>query len=468
MFRIWLILTGSPMRAAEKSLEIYLDMPELETPALIGDPGRLSQILNNLLSNAIKFTNKGEVGIKVEIMEEIPQTVTVRFTVRDTGIGLSPEQVGRLFTPFTQADSSTTRKYGGTGLGLTITKRLVEMMGGVIFCESAVNKGSVFTFTARFELKEKWVKTETKPPFQGLSAMAVDNNPSSLQVLSTNLTALGFQVVRFLSGEAAFARVQALGQKKDSGYPDLIVMDWEMPGLNGPESLSRIFQEMGATPRPATVLMVAGPVTNMQQEVADNLGAMALISKPYSIGLLLSTLSEIFIEKPQQKDKARRKARQSDYGDLVAHLKGMKILLVEDNEVNQLVASRILRKAGFLVTIAQNGQEALEKVGEDDYGLVLMDIQMPVMDGLEATREIRKLRRYDSLPIVAMTAHAMSGDRELSIKSGMNDHVNKPIDVQELFKTIVRWTEGREASPDSPEDPEALGASEKKTDGALS
>jgi signal transduction histidine kinase/CheY-like chemotaxis protein len=426
------------MRAVEKDLEIYLDMPELQVPTLIGDPVRLSQVLNNLLSNAIKFTNKGEVGIKVELLEEIPKSITVRFTVRDSGIGLTPEQIGRLFTPFSQADSSTTRKYGGTGLGLTITKRLVEMMNGIIFCDSIPNKGSTFTFTARFELLDKWIKTDIKPPFHGLSAMAIDNNPSSLQVLSTNLVALGFQVIRFLSGEAALSRFQALKQKKDAIYPDLIMMDWDMPGLNGPESLEHIFQELPLLPqRPDSILMVSGPITNNQQEIAEKLGVKLILSKPYSIQNLNNTLQELFTQ--EETNTVKKKVHQSDYSDLVTHLKGAKILLVEDNEVNQLVASRILKKAGFIVTIANNGQEAIEKVQADNFRLVLMDIQMPVMDGIEATQAIRNIPGYQKLPIVAMTAHAMSGDKELSLKSGMNDHVNKPIDVQELFKTIAKW-----------------------------
>ncbi|MDR2349904.1 MAG: response regulator [Deltaproteobacteria bacterium] len=436
------------MRASEKNLEVYLDMPEPRIPILTGDPVRLSQILNNLLSNAIKFTNRGEVGIRVELMEEIPLSVTVKFTVRDTGIGLTKEQAARLFTPFTQADSSTTRKYGGTGLGLTITKRLVEMMNGTIFCESVPDKGSTFTFTARFDLKEKWFRTPAvEPPFRNFTAMAVDNNPSSLQVLSTNLVILGFQVARFLSGEAAITRIKALKQKEEPTIPDLIVMDWDMPGLDGPETLGAIFRELGALTRPRAVLMVSGPVTNDQQETADKLGVRLVISKPYSITHLQNNLHELMVRREPAKQPVRKKTKQSDYGDLVAHLKGAKILLVEDNEVNQLVASRILRKAGFRVTIANNGKEGLEKAQADDFLLVLMDIQMPVMDGLEATRAMRKIPALQKLPIVAMTAHAMSGDRELSLNTGMNDHVSKPIDVQELFKTIAKWIDPADVPP---------------------
>jgi signal transduction histidine kinase/CheY-like chemotaxis protein len=426
------------IRAAEKNLELYLDMPETNVPVLVGDPVRLSQIMTNLLSNAIKFTSQGEVGIKVEFLEEIPLTVTVGFTIRDTGIGLTPEQKDRLFTPFTQGDSSTTRKYGGTGLGLTITKRLVEMMDGHISVESVPGQGSTFIFSARFGIKEKWVKVKGKPPFQGLKVLACDDNPSSLQVLTTALTSLGFQVTRALSGLAALNRIQAVKQSGTPLLPDLVVMDWNMPGHSGPETLKRLLPEI--EPRPVAILMVSGAASMAQQEECEFCGGKAILSKPFSVQSLTTLLKDLLDKKPLGPKKIS--AKSTNFNELVAHLKGTKILLVEDNEVNQLVASRILKKAGFEVEIANNGREGVEKVQSNPYALVLMDIQMPEMDGLEATQTIRKLPGFEKLPIIAMTAHAMRGDRELSIKSGMNDHVNKPIDVQELFKTLVKWLPG--------------------------
>ncbi|MDR2459856.1 MAG: response regulator [Deltaproteobacteria bacterium] len=427
------------MRAAEKNLEITLDMTEMHLPTLIGDPVRVSQVLTNLISNAIKFTNKGGVDIRVEFVEEIPNSITVKFTVKDTGIGLSQEQISKLFTPFTQADSSTTRKYGGTGLGLTITKRLVEMMNGQIWCESAVAKGSTFSFTARFELEKPWHKEPKEPFFKGLYAVAVDNNPSALQVLSTNLSVLGFNVMRFISGDAAvnYLRTQGAKPAEDVPRPNLLAVDWDMPGLSGLDTISTLKKDLGPVEGHfEAIVLVNGPVTSQQQEMAESRGVKHILSKPYSLRTLHNFLEEIYANTPV---KAKKKVHHADYTDLVAHLKGSKILLVEDNEVNQLVASRILKKAGFKVTIANNGKEGVDKVNEGAYDLVLMDIQMPVMDGLEATQAIRKLPGMAKLPIVAMTAHAMTGDRELSLKTGMNDHVNKPIDVQELFKTIAKW-----------------------------
>ncbi|MDR1080373.1 MAG: response regulator, partial [Deltaproteobacteria bacterium] len=432
------------MRAQEKNLEVFLDMPEMNLPSMIGDPVRLSQILNNLLSNAIKFTSEGEVGIRVELEAEIPLTATARFTVSDTGIGLTPEQVGRLFTPFTQADSSTTRKYGGTGLGLTITKRLVEMMGGEIWCRSEPGKGSTFAFTVRLELRDRWVRADTPPPFRGRLSFIADDNPSSLQVLSTNLLKLGFEVVRFASGDPLVKRVQTLSKNPDARLPDLIVCDWDMPGLPGPDAIAAALKAAGTGRKPAAMMLVSGPVSTPQQDAALKAGAPVTLSKPYSLAALSSALTDLFSKSPS---RARRAVKNKDHSELVAHLKGRSLLLVEDNEVNQLVASRILRKAGFKVAIANNGREGVDmfRKGDGGYDLILMDIQMPEMDGFEATQTIRGIPGGNEVPIVAMTAHAMTGDRELSIRSGMNDHVNKPIDVQELFKTLARWLPGEDA-----------------------
>jgi signal transduction histidine kinase/CheY-like chemotaxis protein len=460
------------MRAQEKHLEVYLDMPEMNLPPMIGDPVRLSQILNNLLSNAIKFTSEGEVGIKVELEAEIPLTATARFTVTDTGIGLTPEQVGRLFTPFTQADSSTTRKYGGTGLGLTITKRLVEMMGGDIWCRSEPGRGSTFAFDVRLELKERWLRAESPQPFRGKLAFVADDNPSSLTVLSANLMKLGFEVGRFVSGDALLTRVQAIKADPEARLPDLVCCDWAMPGLGGLEAVAAVRGAAGPSP-PVAMILVSGPVTAPQQDAASRAGAPVVLSKPYSLAALSSALTDLFSKAPV---KSRRAVKSKDHSELVAHLKGTSLLLVEDNEVNQLVASRILRRAGFKVAIANNGREGVEMFGKGEgaYDLVLMDIQMPEMDGFEATQAIRSLPGGKEVPIVAMTAHAMTGDRELSIKSGMNDHVNKPIDVQELFKTLARWLPGDRdgegapgnggARPDGPKAlvPASAGAPEKE------
>ncbi|MDR1658067.1 MAG: response regulator [Deltaproteobacteria bacterium] len=420
------------IRAAEKNLEFYLDCPEFVPTTVIGDPVRLAQILNNLISNAIKFTSRGEIGVKVEIIEEITLNVTLRFTVRDTGIGMTEEQIGHLFSPFTQADNSTTRKFGGTGLGLTISKRLVEMMNGEVQCESRLGFGSVFTFTARFGLFEPWSQKTKSPQYQGRLVLAVEDNPSALQVLSRNLSLLGFDVIRSTSGEAALTRIKTMRDKGER-FPELVIADYQMSGLNGVETIKELMSIIGDV---NAILTVAGLCSQSLQAEANAVGVRAVLTKPLSYNSLAATLSTLIGTAPPPKSKPKK--AKIDSNDYVGHLKGTRILLVEDNEVNQMVASGILRKAGFFVKIANNGMEAVEMVQAENFSLVLMDIQMPEMDGLEATRVIRSLG-YKDLPIVAMTAHAMSGDREMSLKSGMNDHVNKPIDVLNLFKTIAKW-----------------------------
>jgi signal transduction histidine kinase/DNA-binding response OmpR family regulator len=425
------------LKAAEKGLEFYLDIPEVMPHTVVGDPVRLAQVLNNLISNSIKFTSAGEIGIKVEFLEEITQTVTLRFTVVDTGIGMSPEQIANLFTPFTQADTSTTRKYGGTGLGLTISKRLVEMMQGQVWCESAPNKGSTFTFTVRFGLTRPWVPEIKAQPYKDYHALAVDDNPSALQILAKNLDSLGFKVSKAINGEAAVKRIASIKDKKEK-FPDLVIMDYKMTGLTGVETWLEISQNM---PRTVAILTVNGLCPQELQHSAKEAGFKAVISKPLSLNSLTGTLSGL-LDKVPQAPKVRKRAR-SEASEQVAHLKGSLILLVEDNEVNQLVATSILKKAGFIVKVANNGKEAIDMIQKEPFELVLMDIQMPEMDGLEATKIIRGMNGFADIPIVAMTAHAMSGDRELSIKSGMNDHINKPIDVQELFKAIAKWLPGR-------------------------
>ncbi|MDR0881918.1 MAG: PAS domain-containing protein [Candidatus Adiutrix sp.] len=425
-------------RAHAKGVEFILDLPAGLPNALVGDPVRLSQILNNLISNAIKFTARGSVALRVALLENAGATVLLRFTVTDSGIGLSPEQRDKLFSAFTQADASTTRKYGGTGLGLAISKRLAEMMGGRIWCESRPGQGSTFGFTARFKLGQaeegaEEALTASLNILAGLTALVVDDSPLALEILERGLSALGLKVQTASSGEAALNLLA--GAEAERRF-DLVMVDWQMPGLDGLETIRRLNELVGPERLPVVLMVTAYD----KEAVADKsraVGIKNVLTKPISPSTLFEALMEVF--GPRRRKKTAARAGPGGDGELVKAIRGARILLTEDNEVNQLVASRILKNAGFEVTIANNGREALELVQSQSFDLVLMDIQMPEMDGLTAAVRIRALDKFKDLPIVAMTAHAMSGDKELSLKAGMNDHVNKPINITELFQALLKW-----------------------------
>ncbi|MDR1164698.1 MAG: response regulator [Deltaproteobacteria bacterium] len=443
-------------QASQKGLKISYELAPDAPRYLLGDQVRLGQIINNLLSNAIKFTEKGEVKVTARLEETVGSTVRLLFQVKDTGIGLTPEQREGLFQAFTQADNSITRKYGGTGLGLTISKRLAEMMGGQIWCESEKGQGSTFSFTAELKISENpaIVSSAEGISFKGLSALAVDDNPTALELIKEALGKHGIATTTVTSGDEAIMYLEKLEKK-----PDLIFMDWKMPGLDGLETIRRL-NEKPALKKTALIIMVTAYNRDEILGRAKELGVKKVLTKPLTDSYLHDALMELFRKIPKTSQPAKDKGREE-----VNSIRGAQILLVEDNEVNQLVASKILGNAGLRVTIAGDGSVAVEKVRENKYDLVLMDIQMPVMDGLTATKTIRELG-FSELPIVAMTAHAMSSDRELSLKAGMNDHVNKPINVKELFQTLLKWIPPKDgASPASAA--EGLeGAGDGKSEGA--
>jgi signal transduction histidine kinase/DNA-binding response OmpR family regulator len=424
-------------QATNKGLTLTLDIAPDVPRYLLGDQVRLGQIINNLLSNAIKFTDKGGVTVKVTLKERIQNDALLQFDVADTGIGLTKEQLNNLFSAFTQADSSITRKYGGTGLGLTISKRLVELMGGKIWCESEPEKGSTFSFTAKLKMSDKPPDTidSSSISFDKLEVMAVDDNITALELIKEALTKQGIKnITTVTSGDEA---IQFLinTQKK----PDLIMMDWKMPGIDGIETVKRM-NDMANFANSSLIVMVTAYNRDEILSQAKEIGIRKVLTKPLTDSYLHDCLMDLFGKTKKVSSKAKKSK-----GEEVQAIRGSKILLVEDNEVNQLVASKILSNAGFLVTIAADGQKAVDTVQKEPFDLVLMDIQMPVMDGLTAAKTIRDLG-YSTLPIVAMTAHAMSSDRDLSLKAGMNDHVNKPINVGELFQTLSKWIPPKETA----------------------
>jgi two-component system sensor histidine kinase/response regulator len=419
----------------EKGLEFLFDIAP-DTPLdLTGDPLRLGQILNNLVFNALKFTDTGEIVVAVRPLETVDDRVVLQFEVRDTGIGLTGDHQSRLFEAFSQADASTTRKYGGTGLGLAICKRLTEMMEGRIWVESEYGEGSRFFFTAAFGRRQQSEKRLRRlhVSIKDMSVLVVDDNPTSRKVLSETLESFGFQVTVAATGMEALDLLETEGQE----HPfELVLMDWKMPGLDGIETSRRIkgHQDLKHIP---TIIMVTAHGREEIMEQANRAGLDGFLIKPVSPSVMFNTIIATLGQEME-------KTAESDSGisvpeEISARIKGAHVLVVEDNEINQQVAREILENAGFRVSSADNGQTALEKLEHDLFHAVLMDIQMPVMDGFTATEIIRKSPIFKTLPVIAMTAHAMSGDREKGLAAGMTDYVTKPVDPEKLVRTLAKW-----------------------------
>ncbi|VAW47275.1 sensory box histidine kinase/response regulator [hydrothermal vent metagenome] len=430
------------VKAEEKELELIVDMASDVPLALKGDPLRLNQVLINLASNAIKFTNQGEVEISIAvdhyIKEDTEGDVVLKFSVRDSGIGMSSEQLSNLFQAFRQADGSTSRKYGGTGLGLTISKRLVEMMDGELHVVSELDKGSVFSFTARFSIGKQGRYRYAQGLPESLKSMhilVVDDNATSRMILVRYLESFGFKVGESASGAEALVELVDAQEMYQ-----LVFMDWKMPNLDGIETtqLIQASKELKHIPK---VIMVSAYGREEAMEQAQGVGIESYLVKPVNPSGLLNAILEAFDHKEIYQP-------EKEVIHVVEHIRGTYILLVEDNEINQQVAQELLASQNISVDIAENGQVALAFLDKnpDKYNVVLMDIQMPVMDGYEATQKIRQQPRFSKLPIIAMTANVMVGDKERATQVGMVDHVAKPIDVKELFRVLGKWIS---TTPDS-------------------
>ena len=423
------------LKTEEKGLELMFDLPADIPMALIGDPLRLGQILVNLGNNAVKFTEQGEIVISVAVVEKTSDQIKLHFSVRDSGIGMTAEQQAKLFHSFSQADSSTTRKYGGTGLGLTISKKLTEMMQGKIWVESKPGVGSTFNFTARFGLQSevKNRRHSLSAVLKGVRTLVVDDNVTSCEILESILSSFGLSVDVINSG------VLALGQIGNADRSDpykLVIMDWRMPEQDGVATIRALESGVELT-APPTVIMMTAYGREEVREAAAGLNVSSFLSKPITPSAMLDAIMlalghEVVIEN-------RASSRQEEADGAIAKLGGARILLVEDNEINQELALELLTSNGLLVETANNGQEALDLLTQDKFDGILMDCQMPVMDGYVATRKIREQEQFKDLPILAMTANAMAGDREKVIAVGMNDHIAKPINVQEMFAIMAKW-----------------------------
>jgi two-component system sensor histidine kinase/response regulator len=430
-------------KAAAKNLELLLDVDTHLPNDLRGDALRLGQVLINYASNAVKFTEQGSIVIRVRQVEGGEEDLVVRFEVEDTGIGLSPDQIQRLFQSFSQADTSTTRKYGGTGLGLAISKSLAELMGGEVGVTSEEGRGSTFFFTARLGRGQAKGRTYLpQPDLRGRRVLVVDDNPLAVHTLSEMLRSMTFRVDAVASGADAIAAVARADRDADPFA--IVFLDWRMPGLDGMETARRL-DAMPLGKRPRRVLVTAYGREDVLRE-AESTGFDGILVKPVSPSLLFDAAMRALGDEDAGGTSAGAPVPtlHTETRDLT-RLQGARVLLVEDNEFNQQVAVELLAAAGIHVELAQNGALAVQRAEQGTYDLVLMDLQMPVMDGMEATRRIRAMPGRDRLPILAMTANAMAGDRERSLAGGMNDHVTKPIDPEELFGVLLRWLPDRVA-----------------------
>ena len=424
-------------KCTTKGLELVFDIASDVPQMLVGDSLRVGQILINYANNAVKYTEKGEVVISVRVSEQTVEDVLLHFSVHDTGIGLTEEQISRLFQSFSQADSSTTRKFGGTGLGLAISKNLANLMGGEVGVSSVPGSGSTFWFTVRLGISTQPKRILVpNPDLRGCRALVVDDNDHARLVIRDMLESMTFKVTDVSSGAAA---LEAIRGANFAGQPFRVVyLDWRMPTMDGMEAARKI-RALGLTPEPILVMVSAHGREEMVRE-AQSLGIGNMLVKPVSPSMLFDiTMDALGGHRGEARLGAPPVNDALQEPPELAALRGARILLVEDNDINQQLACELLNAAGFAVEVAENGLIALEMVQRQSYDLVLMDMQMPVMDGLAATTAIRGIARLRTLPIVAMTANAMTEDRRDCIAVGMNDFLTKPIDPGALWRMVIKW-----------------------------
>jgi two-component system, sensor histidine kinase and response regulator len=432
------------LRAYDKGLELAVEVAPDVPDALVGDPGRLRQIVVNLAGNAIKFTDHGEVVVRVERESQTGDRVDLHFAVVDTGIGIAADKMEKLFKAFSQLDASTTRKYGGTGLGLAISSQLVQMMGGRLWVESELGSGSTFHFTAHFGLSaepaQRRLPSESTR-LRGLPVLAVDDNATNRRILQGMLSHWGMKPTVVAGGKQALAVLQ---QAQQAGEPfALVLLDNMMPEMDGFTLVEQIHQHPELVG--ATLMMISSAGRREDALRCQELGVSAYMTKPIRRAELMDSILQALSLKDLDADWARKGARPS----MDRCAQGLRILLAEDNLVNQKLAVRLLEKRGHAVAVADNGREALAALEQQSFDVVLMDVQMPEMDGLETTAAIREKERAagSRVPIVAMTARAMKGDRERCLAAGMDDYVSKPLQPTELFDTVERLTTAVDRNP---------------------
>jgi CheY-like chemotaxis protein len=437
----------SDTKGLELTCDVAADAPEF----VVGDSGRVRQILVNLIGNAVKFTERGEIIVRVRVEQATAEAVTVAFAVTDTGVGIPLEKQQLIFESFTQADGSTTRRYGGTGLGLTISAKLVTIMGGRIWVDSAPGAGSTFTFTTRFAPAGPGpVESDSYADLAGVSVLIVDDNATNRRLLEATTGRWGMNATGVDGGVRALA---ALTSMRTSGTPfRLVLLDLHMPGLDGFEVAEKIREDQSLAG--ATIMMLTSSQRRSDTERCRELGVSSFLVKPIRQAELRESIARVLREPVPVPVPTLSAAAPPSLPLSVApekvHSNGhrrYRILLAEDNEVNRLLALHMLKREGHTVVIANDGQEAVDAVRRERFDLVLMDLQMPVMGGFDATRRIRESETAPThLPIIAMTAHALKGDREACLDAGMDDYIAKPIKMHDLLGLINRTMARHSAS----------------------
>ncbi len=427
-------------KADSKGLELAC-LVHSNVPQLVrGDPGRLRQVLLNLLSNAVKFTERGEVVLSVTLVDETPERANLRFAVSDTGIGIPPDRMDRLFQSFSQVDSSTTRKFGGTGLGLAISRQLVEIMGGKVEVESEIGKGSTFAFNVVLDLQEAQPSQNLPIPesFHQFKVLVVDDNATNRKLLRYQLRSWGCRYEEAADGESALERLRhavQLGRRFSCA-----LLDYQMPGMDGEELARRIKADPDLAGVPLVLLTSVSGLSDTAR--MHEAGFAAYLSKPIKQSQLFDCIASVISMPAADAQLCKTKIVTRHSLEQTRERARVRILVAEDNVVNQKVATRTLDKLGFRSEVAANGVEAIAALERTRFDLVLMDCQMPEMDGFEATRRVREKEQGSQthLPIVAMTANAMAGDREQCLAAGMDDYIAKPFNPSELVGVIEKWT----------------------------
>ena len=429
------VLQGAAIRAHQKGLELVSDISESVPEQVLGDPVRLRQILVNLLSNAVKFTLEGEVVLTVDAERDGEDAARLHFQVRDTGIGVPADKRESIFEAFRQADESIARRFGGTGLGLTISARLADMMDGRTWMDDAPDgQGSVFHCTIRVGAASIGVEPDREPLPENrrrFPALLIDDNATSRRILSERLAKWGLHTETAPSGEAALALIAA---RRDAGHPfGVILVDSQMPGLDGFETVEQMRLKLGLT---GPILMLVPAASSADLARTKNCRIDGVIQKPVQTAEMYKALARL-PERTSSREPARSRRVAAAGGA------PLRILLAEDNALNRLVAVRLLEREGYRVSVVMDGREAVEAFQRESFDVILMDVQMPEMDGLEATVAIRQAERATGghIPIIAATAHAMKGDEQLCLEAGMDAYLSKPLDIARLLELIVSLTE---------------------------